>query len=270
MAFGARGGGFDTSLTGGFNVGGGDFSRYSIGDDGSNVAYLAKYSASIAWNNGAISDDEYLDALLKYWRSHDKGSKEWIAAKNEYEDTVYTIGRNKLVMKVNEAASIGEHTRALQSLLAYERNRMSGMNRDNEQFREMQERISDIEAKLRGDRWSQAVERFNAGRMSLAEMQTVARRLAAASRGSPDHDTYVGHVRDFGERIDNDALSTLFDQWQKRKVGRGAVLSQIDRMMQGLDRDSPRYKELAKSREGFIDSANNRQWADEDARITSP
>lgn len=123
-----------------FSTGGGGDSRYLIANDGDNVAATRKYSAQVAWANGTISDDAYLGELRKFLGTTEAGSRERIAAQNEYDDASYSIGRNKLVRAANNATSDDMRVAALRRLITYDTKKLRSMTKDNEQRRELEDR----------------------------------------------------------------------------------------------------------------------------------
>lgn len=257
-----RGGGFGSIGMGPFQTGGGDFSRYSIANDGDNVALTKKYSAQIAWANGTITDDAYLGALAAYVRTTDKGSRERIGAQNEYDDAVYTIGRNKIVRAVNRAANTTMRVAALRRLIGYDRRKLGTMVGDNEQARELRDRIAESESQVREVRYSDLVRRYKANQLSLDALLSYARNAESGSRGGPDHDTWVGRVADFKNQVANATLAGLYQDYEQQRIPGSTVVDFLQGRLGEMSADSPAYAETQRALEDF----NKRFKADEIAK----
>lgn len=228
----------DSLRSGGFSFPGlgygsrtGGFSQYRIGnDDAENLAYLDKLSAQTAWQNGQISDDAYLQALRDYVDALDKDSSSYISAVNQLEDATWNIGRNKLVIAVNDAATPNRRIAALKRLQAYDRRWRSTMVRDNEQYREMTERIEDIGEQIRAARWAAMVERYNANKVSDARMMAFARSLERASRGRKDEATYRAYARQFEDSILDDRIQDAIDAWEQAERPSAKLAGRVEQL----------------------------------------
>lgn len=264
-----RGGGFGSIGFGPFNNGGTDFGRYNIADDGDNVALTRKYSAQLAWANGTITDAAYLRALDAYRRTTDKGSRERMSADNEYEDAVYTIGRNKIVRQVNQASSTTYRVSALRRLIAYDRRKLGTMVGDNEQARELRDRIADAEGQVREVRYSDMVRRFNADSMSLEAMLRYARNAAAGSRGGPDHETWLSRVREWSDRIADEKLNQLYQDYEHERIPGSTILDFLKGRMAEMSPDSPAYADTQRTIEDLTKRFKEDERSKEDAAMAS-
>ena len=260
-----RGGGFGSIGMGPFQTGGGDFSRYNIASDGDNVALTKKYSAQIAWANGTITDDAYLGALAAYVRTTDKGSRERIGAQNEYDDAVYTIGRNKIVRAVNQAASTTMRVAALRRLIGYDRRKLGTMTGDNEQARELRDKIADSEAQVREVRYSDLVRRFNANTISLSAMLSYARNAAAGSRGGPDHETWLSRVSEWTDRTANEKLNQLYQDYEHDRIPGSTIIDFLQGRLGSMSQDSPQYADTQRTIEDLTKRFHEDDLAKKDA-----
>lgn len=261
-----RGGGFSTGF-GPYKTGGGDFGRYSIGDDGSDVAYMEKYSAEVAWNNGTITDDTYIAALRKYLGTTEKGTTQRVSAENDLDDAIYTIGRNRIVRSVNQAATTDQRIAGLSRLIAYDRRRLSGMVGDNEQTRELRDRIGEAQSQIRDGRYSELIRRFNNGDLSLEAMLAFSRRALAQSRGTPDQEKWAAAITEWQGRIDNEVLADLYQTYEQKptKANGQAILSHLRGQLGELNPQSPEAQEMQRS----IEDLTKRLQSDEIARQDS-
>ena len=262
-----RSGGFDSIGFGPFNTGGGDFSRYNIGDDGDQVAQTRKYSAQLAWANGTITDDAYLGELRRYLGTTEKGSRERISAQNEYDDAVYSIGRNKIVRAVNQAASSTLRVAALRRLIAYDRRKLGTMVGNNEQARELRDRISDAEAQVRSARYADLYRRYQADRLSTSALLSYARNAAAGSRGGPDHEDWLDKVRQLTDMVDNEKLAALYQDYEHDRIPGATVIDALQARLAGMDPSSPDYAETKRSIEDLTKQVRERERAEMDARM---
>lgn len=264
-----RGGGFGSIGFGPFNSGqwGGD-ARYLIGDDGSAVAATAKYSAEVAWANGTISDDTYLAALRKYLGTTEEGSRERIAAENELSDAIYSIDRNKLVRRVNQASTANARVAALRTLIGFERRKLGTMTKDNEQRRELADRIADAQGQIRTVRWNEMVRRFGQDRLGIPAMLAFARQAAAGSRGDPDHEQWVDQVREWETRAKDAELARMYQDWEHRRIDGSAIVDHLKGRLAGMSRRSPQYAETLRTIEDVQRRIQTEKWGEQDEAMT--
>lgn len=281
MTLGFRGGGFGTPGFGPFRTGGGDFSRYNIGDDGAQLDAAKRDAAVIAWGNGTITDEAYLAALRTYWQRQSRDDPRWLSARDDYEDAVYSIGRNERVRKVNNAASARERLAALDALIGFDQRRLRTMTARgrNEQARELSDRIADAEGQIRETRYGEQVRRYNSDRLTTDEMLAAARRMARDSRGAPDHETWNDRVTEWENRQWDERYATAQDVYQRTLVAedgniRGAgntlieMLEQrLSRMGQGTPGRTQMERALRDTRERVTEDVWNRRIADAEIAV---
>lgn len=259
-----RSGGFGSIGFGPFQNGPTDFGRYNIASDGDAVAATKKYSAQIAWANGTITDDAYLAALREYLNQTDKGSRERVSAQNEYDDAVYTIGRNKLVRGVNNATTTATRVAALRRLIGYDRRKLGTMKRDNEQYREMVDRISDAEAQIRSVRYSDLVRKFNAGTIGIGPLLEFAQGAALAARGAPDMQEWQDRVREWKDRQVTERINQLYQDYDMERIPGSTVIEALKGRLAGLSQDSPQYAETQRAIEDMAKRVQAKEIADQD------
>lgn len=253
-----RGGSFGGPGFGPFKTGGGDFSKYDLGGMQSEQAQLDKYAASVAWNNGMLSDEGYVHALAVYLGTTEKGSRERIAATDELADVRYTIGRNTRVRTItNDSVGTGARISGWNDLISFDRAHLSTMTQDNQQWAELSSRIAQEQGHLRKEGWAALVARYNNGHVTTQRMLSAARRLAAQSAGGPDHADWAKQVTDFVQRGLGEQQATLEYAYKNAKPGAAAaagkaVLSFLDGRLGTMDQTGPAYITLARYRD---------QWA---------
>ncbi len=264
-----RGGGFGGIGMGPFQTGGGGDSRYLIANDGDNVAATRKYSAQVAWANGTISDGQYLGVLNWYVGTTEAGSRERVAAQNEYDDAVYSIGRNRIVRDVNNADTGVKRVAALRRLIGYDRKKLRTMTQDNEQRRELQDRIASSESTIRETRYADLVRRFNRDQVGIGSMLSFVRGMAAESRGGPDATAWQDKVREWQDRQENEVLDQLIQDYQMNRVPGSAVIDHLKGRLAGMDPESPDYKATARQLEDLTKQITEKERSDKDADMAS-
>ena len=270
MSFGLRGGGFSQPGQGGYRSGGGGLSgSYNIGQSALDTASLDKYAAQTAWNNGAITDDAYLGALQAYLNATDPDSRERISAQNELSDTRYVIGRNDITRRVNDAASPSRRIGALNDLVAYDRRHLKTMVGDNQQARDLADRIDGTQAEIRSTRWNALMGRYNAGLLSTEAMIALATRNAAESAGASDAQTWQDNLTQFQQRRADETYAQSVQDYQMDRIGSDAILKAFDARFTGVSPDSPQYADLQRQREDLVKSIQNKEWDAQDSSMES-
>lgn len=264
-----RGGGFGGVGLGPFKTGGGGDSRYLIANDGANVASMRKYSAQVAWANGTITDEAYLSTLRWYVGQTDKGSRERVAAENELGDAVYTIGRNKIVRAVNNAATTVQRVSALRKLIGYDQAKLRGMQRSNEQYRELQDKIASSESAIRDARYGDLVRRFNQEQVSLDSLLSFTRSMAAQARGSQDAQTWQDRVSQLEDQKWTEGYNALYQDYQMGRAKGAQVIGYLKAHMAGMDHGTPTYTDLARRVEDLTKQVTEKDRSDKDAEMAA-
>jgi hypothetical protein len=266
-----------------FRTGGGDFGRYNIGDDGAQLDAAKRDAAVIAWGNGTITNDTYLAALKAYWQKQDKDDSRWLSARDDYEDAVYSIGRNERVRRVNNASTSRQRLAALDALIGYDQRRLGTMTArgNNEQAAELQDRIADAEGQMRETRYGDQVNRYNNDRMTTEQMLAAARRMANQSRGAPDHETWVGRVTEWENRQWDEGYATAQDAYRRTLLAsNGNIRAAGDHLIRMLEQrlgtmgpGTPGRKNLERQlrdmREQVVEDVWNRRVADAQIAVNS-
>ena len=192
-----------------FGGGGGSLGRYEFGDTISSIEAYERYATAVGWQNGTVTDEEYLASLKRAIELASEGTKDRVSAQNAYDDAVYTIGRNKLVRAINNAATDNERISAYQDLIGYDQKKLDTMVTDNEQRREVVDRINGSKADIRSTRWSQLVRRYNENKTGNAQLLDFAKRALKDATGAADQQTWADRVDEFSQRIADEHLSQL-------------------------------------------------------------
>lgn len=247
-----------------FGGGGSSLGRYELGDTLSTIQQAEHYAVSVGWQNGTVTDDAYLkdlhDQITEAGTDHER-----IAAQNRYDDAVYTIGRNKLVRAVNDSASDTARVAADRALIAYDQKHLGTMDKDNEQYRELVDRIAGTKADIRATLWNQITRSYNENKTSDQAMADFARRMAQEAKGAPDEADWQDRAYEFTQRVLDDKMSALQHDYEMGKVDGSKVLAFVNGRLATMDKSSPRYQDLSQWRDNFAKSFK----ADEAAQLYS-
>ncbi len=229
----------------------GGLGRYSFGDTMASIDAAERYAVSVGWQNGTVTDEDYLKSLHRAIELAPPGSRELTSAKDAYDDAVYTIGRNKIVRRINNAATDDARITEYRALIAYDQDKLRGMVGDNEQTRELRDRINGSQADIRATRWAQRTRSYNENRASNQSMLDFAKQAAREAQGAPDQQTWEDRVFEFSERMKDEHLEEIKQDYDMDRVGGGTVLAFVDRRLGEMSKQSPRYGDLSRWREDF-------------------
>lgn len=228
----------------------GGLGRYNLGSDIGTIDAYEAYVIAIGWQNGSVTDAEYLASLKKQWDRAPSGTKEQQSAKDKYEDAVYTIERNKIVSRVNLATSSAERVAGLRALNEHDKARASGMTQDNEQRRELAGRIMSTDGDIRQAEYGDLVEKYNAGKATTAELIAFVTTAITASQGAPDADDWMKTRTDLVDRQNDEVTAQRQQDYQQgRDPGGVKLLATYNAQLAGLTPGSPKYETLMRSRE---------------------
>lgn len=264
-----RKGGFGLTLNP-FGSGGGDLGRYSIGGTtggGDDLAAYEAYAAEIAWNNGTITDEQYLAALRKLLESTTPETRDRISAQNRLDDALYTIERNKLVRAVNDADEHPERRTAITALLAFEEQRLGRMSADNEQRREQEDRIEGLRSELRQSRYAEAVERVNEGKGTTKELLGLAQALAREAGEDKDAADWERAVRELTDRVADEDLADAYQDYEHGRLTGPKLLAKLDARLAALTPGSPQYREMVRQREDLAVRVRDEERARRNATV---
>lgn len=250
----ARSGAFGTTLDP-FGKSWGGLGRYNVtGDTIQSLAELEAYAVAVAWGNGVASDEAYLESLRKLRDLEQPGSRGYITAQNKLEDAEYTIGRNKIAAGINAATGDQERLTALRALLNFDRERLTKMTPDNEQYREQIARIASTEGTIRQTEYGILVELVNNGQGTFEQLLDMARRNLALSAGQPDQADWEKAVVDVEERMWDEKLSIAMQDYEHERASGEQVLALMDQRLRMLMPGSPGYLAMERQREDFAES----------------
>lgn len=244
-------GGFGSFTLDPFGGSRGGLGRYNVGDAMATIDAMERYAISIGWQNGTVSDDDYLDSLREAVERSPEGSSDRISAENTLGDAIYTIGRNKLVRNVNNSATDEARIAAYRDLIDYDTKKLATMKVDNEQRRELVDRIAGAKADIRATRWSQIVRSYNENKTSNESMVRFAKSALAEAQGQPDQQTWSDRVFEFSERVKDDHLEQLRQDYDMDRVSGETVLAFVTQRLKEMAPGSPRYNDLTRWREDF-------------------
>ena len=236
----------------------GGLGRYNI--TGDTIQSLAEYDAYVtatAWANGQATDEEYLASLQGLVDLTNPNTRDRVAAENKLADAKYSIGRNKIASEVNRADTPAARTAALKKLLAYDTDRLSGMDEGNQAYREQQDRVAGTRVDIRQSQYSELVNKVNAGKGTTAQLLAMAKGFRDASRGDPDNDDWTTTVQQLTERVADEDLNDAYQAYQHNRLSGDKLLAKLNARIAGVDQGSPQYKELVRQREDLQEQLRN-------------
>lgn len=232
-----------------FGTSRGGLGRYQMTDVASLNATEA-YAVAVGWQNGTVSDAEYIASLEKALSLETQGTTGWITANNKLGDARYTIARNALVNQVNMASTSATRIAAIEALIAHDQSRLATMAPDNEQQRELQYRILSSQADLRQTRYGDLVEQLNAGFLTTDQLIEYVKGAMTASVGAPDADDWKRTMDDLVGRKNDEYMAVLAQDYQQGRDPEGKkFLAAIDAQLGLLVPGSPKYDSLMRQRE---------------------
>ena len=255
FGLGGRSGSFQANLNP-FGSQTGGLGQYEISGAANEEASLDKYAATVAWNQGRITDGAYIHALEKYAGTTEKGTREYISAQSDIADAKYTISRNSVINDLNMATGTARRISLWQDLISVDRQHLATMGaQDNEQRRELLARIDSEQGSVRKESWGAIVRRYNGRGVSIDRMLATAKRLAHESTGSQDHQDWLDQVQTWTDNRDTDTLNKLKADWAAHPAtGGGAVLDFLDRQLATVARGTPKYDSLLAERQKTAES----------------
>lgn len=227
----------------------GGLGRYNLGSDIASLEAYEAYAIAVGWQNGTVSDDEYLASLKRQWDLAPPNTREWAAAKDKYEDAVYTIARNKIVNDVNLAGSSSERIAALRRLIAHDQSRVGGMVEDNEQRRELQARIRSTEADIRQSEYGDLVERYNRGKATTQQLIDFVNRAIVDSRGAADNDDWQRTLGELVDRKNDEVVAAKVQDYQHDRDDGTSLRATLAAQLETLTPGSPKYLEVSRQLE---------------------
>lgn len=236
----------------------GGLGRYSItGDTITSLAQTEAYAIAVGWQNGTISDQVYEASLQHLVDLETPGTSGYVRAKNTLEDAQYSIGRNKLVVTVNTAATTSARLAALTALRTYDVARRDTMTPDNEQYREQVSRIASINGDLRQARYTDLVEKVNNGKGTTQQLLDLTTQLAQEAVGDPDADEWQKTIVTLEGRKKDEELTAAFQAYQHNRKTGASVLELLNARIAETTAGSPDYERLVNQREDLQTNIKN-------------
>jgi len=234
-----------------FGTSRGGLGRYNLGSDIASIEAYEAYVIAVGWSNGTVSDADYLASLQRQIDLAPTGSRDKVTAQDKLDDAVYNIERNKLVRAANNADTEAERKDALRALIGHDRSRLGAMAPDNEQRRELEDRIESTRSDIRSIDYGLLVERYNHGQATTRQLLAFAREAFAETAGTAEQIEWRRTLADLEDRSRSETLAQKMHDYQNDNASADSVLSELDRQMRDLLPDSPEWQELARQRENL-------------------
>lgn len=268
MATSLRRGSFSPSLDP-FGSSRGGLGRYNVsGESITSLAQQELYAVSVAWANGTATDEDYIAAIERIIDLTAPATSERTRYENQLNDAKYAIGRNKLVRDVNNATTTSTRQSALRALLTYEQGHLGTMTATNsEAYREQQDRVAGVRSDLRRERYTDAVKRYNSGKLSTAGLISIVSGLAEESGNDPDSDDWAETLMDLRDRQRDESITQQYQDYQHNRATGTSLLAAIDAQLAQLEPGSPKYTELLRQREDLAESIRRETASKKDAEM---
>jgi hypothetical protein len=231
---------------GGLNpFGTGNLSNLGAYDIGQDLADYAIYEASVGWQNGTVTDTDYLAALQRKIDATDPGTRARLAAEDQLNDAKYRIGR----------AAVNDD---LDALIAFDQRSLAGMNPDNLRYRGIKESLDNELAQRRSRDYGKLVTDYNAGKGSTESLLAwVQKTRAALPENAPDKDNWDGVFTDLTERIASEKDSKVYQDFQQNRITPAAFLAYVKGRRDSFATDSPQYDDWARRYEDAAKSVKD-------------
>ena len=262
-----RGGGFGGIGLDPFGSGSSSLSRYNLGETVSSLEALDAYAIALGWQNGTVSDAEYVASLKRQIEFQPEGSKDRLTAQDRYDDAVYTIGRNKIVNAINASKTTAERTSLTKNLIAADEARAKQMDPSNEQYREIEAKIASSRADIRQAEYGDMVDKANSGKATNEQLLAIAQRNYAAAGDDPDSETWRKAIGDLHDRIADARIDQGYQDYQHNRISGSSLLKMIDQRLGDMQAGSPAYIALQHQREDLADNVKQKDRAVVNANV---
>jgi hypothetical protein len=251
-------GGAGTSGLDPFGSGRGGLGRYNLGSDVASLDAYEAYVIAVGWQNGTVSDEDYLASLQHQIDLAPDGSHDKVAATDKFNDAVYTIGRNKLVETANNADAEDARIAALEALVSYDEAHLATLTPDNQQYRSLQDRIVSTRGDIRQTEYGVLVQAYNLGHATTQDLIDFARTAVADTAGSGDQITWRNTLADLVDRKAKEAITQSYQDYQLNRINGAQLKAQLQARLATLTPGSPLFDDLSRNLEDLTVAEANK------------
>lgn len=233
--------------------GGGDYSGvfaglYSANRDSQRAQQDASdQDAADKWNNGLMSDDEWLSYIktrIDAEASSPKRQEHWVTYLRKYS----------VVIADNQAEFAYKNGGTINQLVAYYEGRLGHLDKNSTEYRDLQLRVNDLydtrASNSIQDGAKSIIDGINKGSKTYGDLQAFLSAKVKESRPNSDlRKSLEKQIKDVGEQIRTNHLEGDFErlqyQYDAGKLSGGAYASQLRKMaVQFKDNDPKRYYQI--------------------------
>lgn len=204
-----------------FGGGGGGFGAFSIVNPG-REAYLTFLKTKIDWQNGQVSNAEYLAAYEVYVGKQKEGSSTRLEAQQGLDDTRYKLERNDLM------AQIEAGTRTWTDLVEYDKGKLAGLDHASQEYADRLDLYQASQAKELNEAARDQHDLYEAGKITTAQLRSwyMSRAGDPDLALNPDLAEQIGNqVSSLDLRLTSEADSYMIQLYRDGKVGVDAFLT---------------------------------------------
>lgn len=197
-----------------FGGGGGGFGAFSVVNPG-REAYLAFLKKQIAWNNGELSNTDYLAAYQTYVNAQAEGSSTRLSAQQSLDQERYRLERNDLM----NAVEAGTSTWA--DLVAYDKSKLEGLDHSSQEYLDRLNLYQSSQSKALSDAANEQQDAWNAGQMTTAQLRAWYVQRAASPDLSLNPDLgkqLADQIKSLDLRLTSEADQHELDLYSQGKI----------------------------------------------------
>ena len=197
-----------------FGGGGGGFGAFAIVNPG-REAYLTFLKTKVRWDDGDVSNAEYLTAYEKYVNSQKAGSSTRLEAEQSLRDTRYRLERNDLLAEVEDG------TKTWDDLLTYDRSKLEGLNRDSQEYLTRQDLYRQTQQRAYSDAVEEQQDLYSDGKLTTSQL----RSWFLDQRNHPDYGENPELLENIDDQVTalNDRLTSEVDDQVMGDFGDGKM-----------------------------------------------
>lgn len=163
-------------------------------------------------------------------------------------ENIRNIERNDIVERINAAPTDQARINLQRELMQFDQATLERQIGDRD---ELLGRIASSRVDIRALRWNEMVRAYNQHDATNQSMLDFAKQAKQDAQGQPDQQQWSDRVFEFAERIKDEHLEQLRQDYDHDRVNGATVLAFIDQRMSEIDRNTPRWNDLKQYREDF-------------------
>lgn len=205
-----------------FGGGGSSFGVFDIAASVGEQAYLLFRRKEIEWEQGKLTNAEYLTALDGYANALPEGS-ERLNAQTRYIETKYRVERNTLV------AAIDDGKKEWSDLLDFDTQRLNAIQiQDSSAYDEQLGRVREVQQRIFSEAEDVQREKYDDGKITAAQLTRwyQGQLGGASSADNPDLDEAITkRLDDLGDAVLSERDGKMVNDFNAGKVGYNAFVA---------------------------------------------